>query len=289
MTAAKTTWHHLRRSPYQAFAAVFIIFQTFFVVSLFTFLILGSAQIISYFESLPQVNAFFRNEAQKEDIDALKAQLEANDKVANVTYISQKEALKIYTQQNKDDDPLLLELVSADTLPASLEISTINVKDLSGISETLKNSPLVYKVVFQKDIIAKLTTWTEALRKIGIGLIAVFAIDSILIMIIIIGIKISQRKDEIEIMRLLGATNWYVRWPFIYEGMFYGVIGAFFGWLFASVSLWYATPFLSSVIGNIPILPISPFFFLQLLGVELLLAVLLGAFSSFIAVLRYLK
>lgn len=288
MGRLRTMWHHVRRSPYQAFAAILIITQTFFVISIFTFVIAGSAKIISYFESKPQVAAFFKDEAKQENIDALKEQLKSTGKVSELRFVSKEEALKIYSEQNKND-PLLLEVVSADILPASLEVSAIKIEDLGGISEMLKRSSLVQQVIFQKDIVATLTSWTQALRKVGIGLIAVLALDSIFIMVIIIGIKISQKKEEIEIMRLIGATTWYIRWPFIFEGVFYGVSGAFLGWISSSLVLLYATPILSSFLRGIPLLPVPPVFFLGLLGGELLLAIVLGMVASMLAVLRYLK
>ncbi len=284
----RTMWHHVRRSPYQAFAAILIITQTFFVISIFTFVITGSAKIINYFESKPQVAAFFKDEAKQENIDALKEQLKATGKVSELRFVSKEEALKIYSEQNKND-PLLLEVVSADILPASLEVSAIKIEDLGGISEMLKRSSLVQQVIFQKDIVATLTSWTQALRKVGIGLIAVLALDSIFIMVIIIGIKISQKKEEIEIMRLIGATTWYVRWPFIFEGVLYGTAGAFLGWISSSLVLLYATPILSSFLRGIPLLPVPPVFFLELLGGEILLAIVLGVVASMLAVLRYLK
>ena len=105
----------------------------------------------------------------------------------------------------------------------------------------------------------------------------------------IIGFKISQKREEIEIMKLLSATNWYIRWPFLMEGIFYGIIGAILGWGIASGVLLYTTPFLSTFLQGISLLPVSPILLFELLGIELIVAVLLGTFSSFLAVLRYLK
>lgn len=288
MRALKTAWKHIRRTPYQALAAILIITQAFIVISVFTFVILGSAKIISYFESKPQVIAFFKDEAKQEDIDSLKESIQATGKVSKIKFVSKQEALKIYQQQNRDN-PLLLDLVTADYLPASLDISTTKIEDLSGIFDLLKSSSIVKEVAFQKDIVATLTSWTNAIRKIGLALIFVLALDSIAIMVIIIGIKIANRREEIEIMRLLGASSWYVRWPFLYEGIFYGLCGSLIGWVVASGSLLYFTPFLVSFLGNIPLLPVSPVFLLELLGVELCLAIVLGTVASFIAVFRYLK
>jgi len=288
MKFIKSSFRNIRRSPYQALAAVLIMMLTFLTISFFTFLLSGSARVINFFESKPQVTAFFKNETKQSDINALEAQVKNTGKVSSVRFVSKQEALKIYREQNKDD-PLLLDLVTADILPASLEISAFKISDLSGISEMLKGSPDVSEVIFQKDIVSTLVSWTSAVRKIGIGLIIVLSLVSTFIMITIIGIRISQRKEDIEIMRLIGASNGYIRWPFLFEGMFYAVVGAVIGWTIASLALWYSTPFLSSFLKGIPILPVSPIFLLEVLLAELIFAIILGFLSSFLAVLRYLR
>ncbi len=288
MKTFKTTSHNIRRSPYQAFAAVFVMTLTFLFISFFTFLLYGSTKAISYFESRPQVTAFFRQEVKQADINNLKNDLMTTNKVASIKFVSKQDALKIYREQNKND-PLLLELVTADILPASLEISTIKIVDLAEINSKLKESPLVSEVVFQKDVVSVLTSWTNALRSIGLGLIIVLSLVSIFIMVIIIGVKISQKKQDIEIMRLIGAGGWYIRWPFMLEGIFYGAVGAILGWLISTGALWYTTPFLSSFLKGIPIFPLPLAFLFGLLGMEIMVAIILGTLSSFVAVLRYLK
>lgn len=288
MKAVKTMWRNVRRSPYQALAAILIMSLTFLIVSFFIFILFGSAKVIDYFESKPQVAAFFKDEARQSEIDSLKLAMESDPNVASVRFVSKQDALKIYKEQNKND-PLLLDLVTADILPASLEISTVKIKDLSEVSIRLKSSPIVGEVIFQKDIVATLSSWTNALRKIGIAAIVVLSLVSIFIMVTIIGIKISQKKEDIEIMRLIGASNWYIRWPFIMEGILYGLIGAVVGFVVSVGVLWYASPFLSSFLRGIPIFPLSWVFILVIVGFEFLLAIFLGAFSSYIAVLRYLK
>ena len=287
MKSLKSTWKHIRRSPYQSLAAVCMLFLTFLAISVFAFIVFGSSVVISYFESKPQVTAFFTEEAQQEEIAALQSKLEQTEKIASSKFVSKQEALKIYKEQNKDD-PLLLELVTEDILPASLEISTYQVTDLNMVSDTLKETPIVSEVVYQRDIVATLTKWTNAIRLIGIILITILALVSIFIMMTVIGFKVSQKRDEIEIMKLLSATNWYIRWPFVVECIFYGVTGAFFGWLVASAGLLAATPYLHSFLKGIPLLPISPVFLLGVLAGELLIAGILGFLASVLAVRRYL-
>lgn len=283
-----TMWQHIRRSPYQAMAAILIMMLTFLAVSVFAILVIGSTKVITYFESKPQVTAFFKDSANEAQIEALKNDLLATGKIAGVKFVSKDQALQIYRQQNKND-PLLLDLVTADILPASLEISAVNISQLSNISSFLKSSSIVAEVVYQQDVVSALTSWTNAIRIIGVILIAVLAIVSIFIMSVIIGIKISHKKEEIEIMQLIGATKWYISSPFVLEGIFYGVVGAFFGWIVSSATLFWATPYLESFLRGIPVIPAPWYFYAGLLGAEIVFAVVLGILSSLLAVFRYVK
>lgn len=288
MKHIKTSWKQIRRTPYQALVAICIMTLTFLSISVFAFIVFGSSAIIQYFESKPQLTAFFKDEAQQPEIDSLKRDLEQTGKVSKIRFVSKTEALQIYKEQNKSD-PLLLDLVTEDILPASLEISTTNIEDMGSISEMLKNSPSVSEVIYQKDVVATLTKWTNALRIIGMTLIVILALVSIFIMMTVIGFKVSQKREEIEIMKLLSATNWYIRLPFVFEGVFYGVIGTVLGWLVASLALLWATPYLESFLKRIPLLPVSPVFLLLLLGAEIVIAAVLGILASSLAVRRYLK
>jgi len=288
MRATKTTLQHIRRSPYQSLAAIFIMILTFLSITVFAFIVFGSSTVINFFESKPQVTAFFKDTATQQNIDGLRNQLEGTGMIASTKYISKEQALQIYKAQNKND-PLLLDLVTADILPASLEISTVKIQDLNNVSQVLQKSPYVSQVVYQKDIVSTLARWTNAIRVIGVLLIVILTVVSIFIMMTVIGFKVSQKRDEIEIMKLLSATNWYIRWPFMLEGMFYGVIGTFVGWVVATTGLLYFSPYLESFLKGIPLFPISPVFLIGLLLGELVLAVLLGILASSLAVLRYLK
>ena len=126
MGVFKHTWRHIRRSPYQALAAVMVITLTLFVTSLFLFVVLGSQRVLNFFETKPQITVFFKDEATAKQVEEMKEKLNATGKVASLKYISKEEAYDIYREQFKDD-PLLLDLVTANILPASLEVSATDV------------------------------------------------------------------------------------------------------------------------------------------------------------------
>jgi cell division transport system permease protein len=283
-----TTYKHIRRTPYQALSAVAVLTLTFFIATIYFLVMVGSEQVLRYFETRPQVTVFFKDEASIEEITELKDQLQGHEGVSDVSYISKEEALEIYKQQNKDE-PLLLEMVTADILPASLEISATDVSYLSQIADIVRGQEGVEEVIYQEDVIRALTSWTRSVRIAGIALLSFLAATAMLIILIIIGLKISARKIEIEILRLLGATNWYIIGPFVIEGIFYGTFGALFAWGASYILLLYSTPFLISFLGDIPLLPVPFLFMTGLLAGLLVFGSLIGSIASLIAVRRFLR
>ena len=284
----KTVARYMRRSPYQTAAAILIMMLTFFMISVFAILAVLSVRVIDYFESKPQLTVFFKEFTKKEQIDALKREIEDTKKASSIVYVSKENALEIYKEQNKSD-PLLLDLVTADILPASFEISAKEAKYLSDLAAVVKKSEIVEEVIFQKDVVDSLISWINALQTVGFAVIGVLLLESVFIIITIIGFKIIIRREEIEIMRLIGATNWFIRTPFILEGMVYGIVGALLGWAGSYALLLYATPFLQSFLKGLSVFPLSTLLMAQILGIEVLAACILGIFASFLAVLRYLK
>lgn len=284
----RTVFKYMRRSPYQAISAGLIMTLTFFAVSVFAFLTILSVRLIDYLESRPQLTVFFSDTASQEEIVALKKRLEDTGKTVSVRYVTKNDALKIFKEQNKSD-PATLDLVTADILPASLEVQTSKAEYLSTLVPLIKESKNIDQVSFQKDIVDRLVSWTNALRIIGIVVISTLVLVSIFVILTIIGIKITIRREEIEIMRLIGASPWFVRTPFLLEGAIYGFLGALIGWGVTYGVLLLLTPQISSFLEGVPIFPISYMISLEILGAEILTACFLGVFASFIAVLRYLK
>lgn len=288
MSQLRTTWKHIRRSPYQALAAILMMFFTCMVASSFLVLGFGFEKILTYFESKPQTTAFLKDEVKDTDIEAIKNKLINTGKVASIRYVSKEEALNIYREQNKND-PLLLEMVSSSILPASLEISAVSLPDLGALAEIVKKEPLVDEVVYQKDIINTLMNWTTSVRKVGIILVGFLVLVSVIIIVMVIGMKIAIRREEIEILRLVGASKWYIRGPFIFEGALYGLIGAIISWGVTYVSILYFSPFLSSFLNGIISFPVAPYLMFYLLGILIAGGILVGIIGSGLAVWRYLK
>ncbi len=288
MSYIKFAKRNIRRSPFQAIAASMVMFLTFFALMVFLLLAAGSQQILRYYESKPQVIAFFKDGTTNEDVTAIQNVLSQEGKVTNTKYVSKEEALKIYRERNKND-PALLELVTANILPASLEISAQTPEDLAPIAQILKQEPVVEDVIVPEDVVAALTSATRIIRWVGGATVIFLTLFATLVVLMVIGFKIRLRRDEIEIMRLLGASSSFIRAPFILEGMFYGLMGAFTSWIFVYILLWYFTPFLRGYLEEVALLPVNPLFMLVLLASQLLVAAAIGCLGSIGAVRRYLR
>lgn len=279
---------NIRRTPIQAIAASMVMFLTFFVLLAFLLIATGSQLTLRFFESKPQVIVFFKEGTTEQDVFAIENALKQESRVTATKYVSKEQALEIYREKNKND-PTLLELVTANILPASLEISTRSPADLEPIAQILTKEPVVSEVIVPVDVVETLNAVTTVIRAVGASVVGFLLIFSMLVILMIVGFKIRLRRNEIETMRLLGASPNFIRMPFILEGIFYGVSGAISAWIIIYALLWYFTPFLEGYLGEVNLLPVNPLFMLLLLLFVLLIACVIGGLGSLGAVRRYLR
>ncbi len=285
LTAALTT---IRRSPYQALVSILMVSVTFFVGYTFSLFFSSANQILNYFETQPQIIAFFELETPDSSIESLKKKMESEWYVESVTVVSQEEALAIYQKDNQDE-PLLLELVTADILPASIEVRAKDLKSLDLVQKELENAPDVEDVIYQKDIVDELSAVTNSVRIVGIAAIITLATISFLIIMVLIAMKAAHKRNTIKIMRFIGATAWYIKVPFILEGAIYGMLGSLLGFGATLAGLMYASPWISSFVGDIQIFPIPQEFLAAQIGIGTLAGIVLGGFAGLVAVQRLIK
>lgn len=297
MISLTTAWKHMRRSPYQAGAAILTMFLTLLLVGLFFLASTASFFVLKYFEGKPQITVYFQDKTSEDIIHKLENDLTATGKTVSITYITKDDALALYRQQNKND-PLLLEMVTADILPASLEVSATDPNFLSDLEAVIKGSEGVEEVVYQRDVVETLISWTNAIRWVGGSLAGLLAVDSILIVMTIIGMKIALKKQEVEVLNLVGASPWYIRAPFLVEGGLYGLFGAFIASIIIGALALWLYPFLLGFLGVIPAIgivlgaPTSPAFLIAtfvFFGGLAVTGFLLGSIGSMVAVGRYLR
>src|SRR3989344_4530579 len=296
----KEVFTSIRRTPYQSLAAFFILFFTLFMSTVLFIALSFLYGLLGYVETRPQVTVYFQTTYSDDGIFKVRDKLMNSGKVQSIKYVSKQEAFKIYKELNKDN-PLLLEMVSSDILPASLEIFAKRPVYLTQLADFLKKEPGVDEVNFQKDILDRLLTLTDILRKTTVIFFIFLIFVSILVLTTTMLFKIALKKDEIELLRLLGASKFYIKKPFLIESVLFGItasIGSFFLILILIFSL---KPFFDSYLRDISQLSISVFvgiltvwpinlIFLSLAFLlSLLFGVSIAVFATLLATQKYLK
>jgi len=187
------------------------------------------------------------------------------------------------------NDPLLLEAVTASMLPASIEVSATRPEDLKTIADLLKQEEDIEDVRFAEDIVSNIAKWTRSVRIVGISLVGTHIAITFITILLIISIKVSVRREEIYLLQLLGASTGYIAAPFVWEGILYGITGAFVAWGASYLVLLYSTPFLVTFLAGVPVLPVPFWFMAAVLCGCVVLGALIGAIGGLVATKRFLK
>ena len=297
----KTAFDYIKRSPFQAASAISVLTLTFFVATILAVLVFASSNILKYFETRPQIIAFLKSETTTEQVQALQNKLSEDSRVKTIKYVPKEDALEIYKEATSDN-PLLGELVSPSIFPASIEFSVTELSFAQDVINEVKTEAIVDSVGFTaavggesnlENVITRLKSITYYVRVGGIAFLASLGTVSLLVLLVIIGMRLSARKSEIEILNLIGATPGFIRNPIILEAFIYCMTGVFLGWVFSLIIGLYVTPSIVSYFGQIPVLPkdIASFVLLYLvilLG-EIVIGLILALLGGSIAFSRAYK
>lgn len=286
------------RNIWMSFATTLIMVLTLFSISLLIILNLYGDLIIENIKNKIDVTVFFQQDVSKAQIDEVQSSLSNMTDVDEVKYTSKDEALKQF-QEKHGDNPLILSSITeleGNPLRDTLVIRAKNLDKYNDIKIFLDNEkyqPIVEKFTFDdnKEIINKVSSTLSIAKKIGIGVSVIFCIIVVLVMFNTIRMTIYTQKDEISIMRLVGATNAFIEIPFIIEGMLYGLFASVISTLILYPIILYTTPKINEFfqLVNVDAASVINKNLLIIIAVQLLLGIFLGVVSSAIAIRKYLK
>lgn len=244
------------------------------------------------------VSIYLDDKATPDQIKTFQSKLAATENVQSVKYVSKAEALEIYKQQNRNN-PTLLSAVAdpeiAKGIPASLQVKAKDPKRLDPIVALVARpeiKPLVSEFSYEGDrktTIDRIVQVSNFLKTTGLVASLLFTIISVLIIFNTIRMAIFTRRGEIEIMKLVGATNWFIRGPFLFEAALYGVIAAVIAVGLCYSLLLVGGPRLGSYIDVQSTINYFRSYPALILATELLIGVGIGMLSSLLAMTRYLK
>lgn len=289
------------RNAWLAVAAIAVMVITLTIVLFSVIANATFANTVKQITDRIDISVYLKDDVSEERKNQLITQVEGLSEVKSVEYVSKDEALKRYRKQNENNLDLLLAISQTDNpLPASLQIKPVDPNNIEPIRQFLETDDIKALQSEQtsysgdrKEAIDKITQATAFFRKAGIAGVVVFAVISMLIIFNTIRMAIFNRREELNIMRLLGASTWYIRGPFVVETVLYGVIAAIISvalcnTLFAVSS----SAFGASSLGLLDIGYANDYFarnFWAILASQLIIGILIGGVSSIIATRRYLK
>lgn len=220
------------RNWWLSVAATLIMVLTLITISIFASVLVVTNKTTASLRDRVDISVYFNDSTSDDQVNATKENLLNRPEIKSVQYISKDQALAIWKQRNAGDTKLQDIVTAADNpLPRSLEIKTENPEDYGKINDLLSSDdykPMIRSISYgkTKDLIDRLVKVTTTIKIAGWVLSTIFVLISILIIYNTVRLTIYARAGEIEIMKLVGASDWYVRGPFIVEGAGYGVIGA---------------------------------------------------------------
>lgn len=242
------------------------------------------------------VSVFFEQESDETKILELKYSLEARDDIRDVEYVSREDALSLFRDKHKDSELLMASLAELDSNPfqASLNIKAQDASQFNSIVSFIENSQsadIIEKINYKENekVIQKLTNITSSIENIGLAFTLALSFVVVLITFNTIRLVIYTYRDEISVMKLVGASDWFIRGPFIVAGLLYGAFSAAITWVSFLALVWIISEKTGSIFPGTDIFAYWSGNFLNTLALLFALGVGLGVFSSFIAIRRYLK
>lgn len=299
----KSGLQNFARNGFVSLSSVLVITITLFIITLVLLLAGFFNYSLDQVKNKVDVNVYFVTTAQESDILSVKKSLEALPEVASVEYVNREQALANFKEKHKDDNLTLqaLDELGDNPLGANLNIRAKDPSQYAGIADFLDNmssevlskgnTKIIDKVNYaqNKIVIDRLTTIVNSTNMMGIWFAVIFIFISIVVTFNTIRLTIFMAKDEISVMRLVGASNAYVKGPFIVSGLLCGIISAIlivivFAIFTFFVNYYYGTYFMGFNIFKYYIINFIKFF-----AIIFGSGIALGSVASYLAVHKYLR
>ncbi len=298
------TKKNIKRNKWLTISTILVSTIVFTLSSVFISISILTQKAADYYEQKAQVIVFFKKGTPEEEVMKFKDVINNQELITNIEYVSQEQALEIY-REDFADNPDLISTVTADSLPASIEIRAKDIESLLLVIDTInqakETNAFVDEIMYFKDVVDNMRTLSKIIKIGSAVLISAMAIVTVALIRVTIGFNIKLHQEEIQIMHLVGSPDKFIRTPFLLEGTFYGLLGGLLSALLI-LTPWYILIFYSKgtdfsfwveqflIDIKLPFLSeINLLFLLIYLLVHIIVGSLFGFFSSLSAVKKYLR
>ncbi|MCM3720060.1 permease-like cell division protein FtsX [Fictibacillus phosphorivorans] len=278
------------RNGWMSFASISAVTVTLLLVSVFVAILLNINYIASQIEDDVQIRAYIERTEKSENYDTYQKQLENLDKVKTVKYQSKEQGLDELIESLGDEGKAFSSLKDENPLRDAFIIYTEEPQDTAQVAKEVDKLKFVNKVEYGQGTVEKLFKVTDAARNVGIVLVLGLVFTAMFLISNTIKLTIVTRRREIEIMKLVGATNGFIRWPFFIEGFALGVMGAILPIIVIAVGYQAIFDIVNQKLGTvfIELLPVTPLI-PQLSLLMLLIGGVIGVWGSLTSVRKFLK
>lgn len=284
----KETYKSIRRNGFMSFASISTVAVSLLVLGMFLMIFLNTNNLAQYLESQVQVSVYMQDSATAKELASVKDKLTKMPGVVKVTQVSKQQALERFKKRLGDQEQLLNSLGKENPFPNSFEVQVDSPERIKVLTPQIGQLPKVETAKFGQEVVEHLFQLTKILRFGGIILVVFLAMATLFIISNTIRLTVFARRKEVIIMKYVGATDWFIRWPFLLEGMTLGFFGAVVASLFINSIYSGLLERIHATLAFLPLLPTYPL----LLYVDVFLLVAgtgIGALGSYISLRKFLQ
>jgi len=287
---ARESLKSITRNGWMTFASVSAVTVTLILVGVFFVIMMNLNRVTQSVEEDVQIRVHIDVAANKEDQQSLKSEIEKIPEVKSVKYSPKQDELDNLVKSLGEDGKAFKLFEQDNPLNDVFIVKTKNPTDTMKVAKKLEKYNYVAKVKYGQGKVEKLFKFIEASRNVGVVLIIGLFFTAIFLISNTIKITIFARRREIKIMRLVGATNTFIRWPFFLEGLWLGILGSILPIILISIAYYRAYDYLGPKLEGtfIKVLPVEPFIY-QTSGILILMGALIGIWGSMMSVRKFLK
>jgi cell division transport system permease protein len=289
---------NFRRNWVMSLGAVITIYLSLLLVGVFLALSVIVGGMVSSVESKVSIQIFIKDGAAATDVQALQGMLSSDPDVQSVQYTTKDQALQKFKQDMKQS-PEIIQQLEGNPLPASLDVTLKDPHKVESMVAKIKANPTFLKIADRPDnpeqslkygqqVVDKLFAFTNVVRLVGGAFILMLAVVSLIFINNTIRLAIYARRKEISIMRLVGASNWFIRTPFLLEGVIQAVLGALLAILTIILMQALILPKLGAAVPFLPV-TVDGGATAQISLMLVVAGVFIGLLGSTLALRRYLK
>lgn len=278
----------LKRNNWMSFASVGTVAVSLFVLGVFLILVLNMNRLAATLESQVQISVYLQDDLKQADREDLQQDIAHMQGIESIRYVSRDEAKTRLAERLGDQKYLLDALGDKNPLPDSFELTVVHPDMVETAAKAIEHMNGVESAKYGQDVVEHLFDITRLMRIFGVALMVLLAGATIFIISNTIRLTVFARRKEIAIMKYVGATDWFIRWPFLMEG----VVMGFAGGILAAIALrsFYAA-MAAKIYNTLAFFPLMPQYpFMNYVTVTIILSgMVVGAIGSTISLKRFLK